>query len=875
MNSLSFRKTLIAIAITAATLPAYAETLVLTDAGLTREHTRHESLEVTGAFTAGNNSELDAIDLSGVTIDKDLVLNATINAKGDFASGLDMDSWGDNTFVTNTIGGDMVNKGNITVVGNGSSALLIDPAVIGGDLINEGTLSVKGEPLLDTDTDGYNPDDKESVENATDNARAVDFSGSSHVSGDFINAASGKILVEGTDSTGILMSGGRIDGKLINNGLIQVTGSNATAIDATTQSWGMGEDRVDLGGIVNNGTIIAKGEDAVGLELDGVSFAASSAQVVNTGVIQATDAAIEIGGFDIDTTVASPSNALWIRNSGTITSEDEAVDASEATGTVYLALEDGSKITGNLIGLSNIETTGNVSFTGTDASADGANIRMANGGWFDIGGENRPAHLALTQPHTTLDGNLAIASGSSLDLALSNQTDPAKAILSVSGTAEFEAGAQVKLAAADKNFTATSTQYTLLSAKQFNNGAQNDNLKVVSSSSLLNVDSFKVSDGKVVSVVTTKSADEVGEVIGGNGGSSNAKGAGAAFSQVLGKFAGKENDAVYKAFTQASESPAALAKLSEQLAPEVNGGSTQAALSGQTLISNVTGGRTASTRQGLASGEGFKDTGVWVQGLYSDATQNDRNGVAGYNAYSNGIAIGADGKLNEQLTLGIAYSHLSTDVNSASRNKTEVEGDALTLYSGFELDNYFVDASLTYGLNDNTSKRRVAGTTAKGDYDSDVFGVNVMGGYTFRLDHDLLIEPRVAARYSQVNIDSYREKNSSAALAVDSQRFEVAELGAGLRLASSFNAGAGKLEPQARLMAYHDFAGDRANSTSTFLIGGTPFATNGAKPARDSIEAGVGVDYKLGAVTVGVSYDYLGKEDFNADTFQAKVRYNF
>jgi opacity protein-like surface antigen len=35
------------------------------------------------------------------------------------------------------------------------------------------------------------------------------------------------------------------------------------------------------------------------------------------------------------------------------------------------------------------------------------------------------------------------------------------------------------------------------------------------------------------------------------------------------------------------------------------------------------------------------------------------------------------------------------------------------------------------------------------------------------------------------------------------------------------------------------------------------------------------VDYKLGAVTVGVSYDYLGKEDFNADTFQAKVRYDF
>ncbi|WP_122877514.1 autotransporter outer membrane beta-barrel domain-containing protein, partial [Pseudomonas viridiflava] len=112
-------------------------------------------------------------------------------------------------------------------------------------------------------------------------------------------------------------------------------------------------------------------------------------------------------------------------------------------------------------------------------------------------------------------------------------------------------------------------------------------------------------------------------------------------------------------------------------------------------------------------GEGFKEAGVWVQPLYSDATQGQRDGVAGYNAYSHGVAVGADGKLNENLTVGLAYSFIITDVNGKNGNKTEVDSHAFTLYSGFELGNYFVDSSLTYGFNDNQGKRSIAGTRAK------------------------------------------------------------------------------------------------------------------------------------------------------------------
>ncbi|PXB97165.1 autotransporter domain-containing protein, partial [Pseudomonas aeruginosa] len=138
-----------------------------------------------------------------------------------------------------------------------------------------------------------------------------------------------------------------------------------------------------------------------------------------------------------------------------------------------------------------------------------------------------------------------------------------------------------------------------------------------------------------------------------------------------------------------------------------------------------------SSLRGASSGDVLQNTGIWAQALYSDANQDLRDGVAGFNAYSRGIAIGADGQLTDQLTLGVAYSFLHTSVNSDSGNTTDVDGNALTLYSGFEQGNYFVDANLSYGINDNENKRRIAGTTAKGDYDSQVLGANVVGGYTY------------------------------------------------------------------------------------------------------------------------------------------------
>ena len=46
-------------------------------------------------------------------------------------------------------------------------------------------------------------------------------------------------------------------------------------------------------------------------------------------------------------------------------------------------------------------------------------------------------------------------------------------------------------------------------------------------------------------------------------------------------------------------------------------------------------------------------------------------------------------------------------------------------------------------------------------------------------------------------------------------------------------------------------------------------------PVRDSYELGLGANYRMGAWSVGGSYNYLTSSGFDSDSFTAKVRYAF
>ncbi|WP_248751995.1 autotransporter outer membrane beta-barrel domain-containing protein [Pseudomonas sp. MWU15-20650] len=790
-------------------------------------------------------------------------------------------------FADTNIQGTLTNRADITVSGNTSAAgaFAVDGVFSGlvlpvggtltGDIIQAGTLTLKGV----RDGEGFEV-------------------GATQVGGSIIN--SGTIIVDTSSQQygggeGIYLNGTRVEGDVSNTGLVDITGNESTGLVIDHHN----NLVVKIGGkLLNSGTIRVTGEDSTGLDIEAPTsdlkiensglISANGAQskavqvyegsidyLLNTGTLQATGAdatAVSLRGANFTTTLASGARGLI--NRGVISADGTAIrvtpeeqltafeinqQAGEIRSKAGTAIDGanlatlnwtGGKIVGDLLNLSAVNVSGQADFTGQRIIAP-VSINAGS--------------LNLSAPGTLMTGDLNVASGAGIDMHLADSVVPTTPYLTVNGVARFAQASKLTVSANPGDFASpqAGTQYTLLQASS----VQNNGLAVSSASSLLNVLSASVDAQTVKAVVAVKSNQQVQQELAGVGaGASSATAVNALKNDVLGQL--NQNDPVFKALANAGTTQQ-LATIADQLKPDVNRGALDVALAGQSVVNGAIFNRLTDQRDSRQTG------GVWVQGLSSNMDQDGRGGRNGYSANSSGMAVGVDGRVNDTTTLGVAYSYLNSNLHSDLGNKTDVQGHALSLYGNWALQNGFVDGSLSYGHNDNDSQRHIAGTTAKGSFDSNVLSASVIGGYRFKPSQAVVIEPRVAARYSNVRMDGFHEKGSSAALSTASQRYEVGELGAGVRLAGNLPMGVGSVQPEATLMAYHDLMGDRVAQTSSFVAGGSTFTVTGASVARDSYEASVGLNYQVSDFTLGASYTRQARSGFDADGVMLKARYAF
>lgn len=756
------------------------------------------------------------------------------------------------------------NKTSVTGSGDGSVGLHLLDVVVGDRQADEGEL--------------YNGDivNKAQVTASGADSNAMTIEQTPHsesnkvMAGSFTNQSIIQAVGEG--STGLHLSGAVLGGVLQNDGRISGGGvgldldSTRNADDAPYNSLSSSIQSIDNAGVIEG--ISADGLSGRGILVDGVNFTNPEKGITNTGTIRGGAM-----GIDLDQFTMNPSDynlppvdnkRLQINaESGLIQGGSYAIYGANGRADLNIGKagsSDLSSIVGNINGIDRILVKGSGLIDASLIEAD--KLRVA---------EN--ATLTLAAPHTTLDGDFNLMSGATLGLPLSVETKPDTPVLTVTGTADLASGSTVIINAKGTDFAQGGAHYNLISAQTLNIAP---NVVIKSSSSLLTVDSSTLADGKLNLKVTSVGSEETGTVIENGGGDATVQGAAQSFmsvAELLGN--SNPNDPVLKSLIAAGSDAEAIAKVAKQLSPEVNGGAASAANSSITLVNNAISSRSSNLRAGQSSGDMLSGTGAWFQILSNHANQDVRSGVDGYDANSRGFAIGTDHKLNDNTVLGVAYSYVKTNVDSDNGNKTDVENNALTAYGTWTEGNYFVDGGLSYGIGKNDSKRYISGTTAKGNYDSDMIGLNVITGYGFHFEDNLLVEPRVTARYTNLSIDGFSEHGSSAALKTGDQRLEVGEVGAGLRVASSFDLGKGTLEPEFKLMTYHDLIADKSSTTSAFTLGGTSFVATGVTPTRNSYEAGIGAEYKLGAVTIGGRYERLMKTGFDADAFTAKVRYDF
>ena len=853
-------------------------------------------LEVRGLQT-------EALELNRTTIDGNLINEGKIIAKGGalipFYEDTDINS---GLVVRETsVGKDIHNKGSIlasvtdvnpNLPAINSQGINIEGASIGGSVTNSGTITVKNEQAIGNASGILIQDHKLTI----DDDEVVPPYRATTITGQVKN--SGTITATGENAVGVRIGNGvTLEGGVHNTGTIhgdnvgiQLDGTNTTV--NITQAGGLikGHDYAinqgkstanltltggEIDGKLNVTSITVEGAGTINAD----EVTAKQLTVSNSGHLTLTQAtqlntALHLAGGEVtsDALIVNSGKEITVSADSTINAANVTADKVTVSNGSLLTLSQptqlntdltlaGSGIHANEFTLNNLEVLGNSHITANNVTINSDKLTVSQGNQLNLQGKSGTLKLNVA--------DLTFQNGAVIGLELTPEQDNSQPIVNVDGNLVFESGSTVSLSAV-KGLKLNNDEYLLIQAKEISADSEG----LVQGTALLKVNSYENLNGLLsanVSVVHDPAA-----TIKAIGASKNAQ---AAASQMLGLIESLEQsdnlDNQAFAHMLLTLNDAELKKTAEQMTPDMHDGAIAVANLNQNLISNVTASRTAAIR-GQSSGGALAETGVWMQGLYNNARQGSRNAISGYNAYTSGIALGADTKVTDNLTVGAAYGYMDSTVNSKRGNTTEVDGHSLTLYAGYELENYFVDSNLTYSKNNNESKRHIADTAAKGKYDSNTLGLRVIGGYDFQLDN-MTLSPLVGVNYSNTKLDSFTEKGSPAALRTGSQRYEVIELGAGARLAASYPLGQGRLEPQAQAMIYHDFAADSTKSTSAFVnaIDGGSFIAYGAKPVRTSYQASLGADYKVGAFTVGGSYVYTGKKDFNADTFTAKVRYDF
>jgi outer membrane autotransporter protein len=338
---------------------------------------------------------------------------------------------------------------------------------------------------------------------------------------------------------------------------------------------------------------------------------------------------------------------------------------------------------------------------------------------------------------------------------------------------------------------------------------------------------------------------------------------------------------------QALPNANAIAKATEQLAPETNGAMQSASMAAQGSVFSAfdnrvdamrNGGSVAMDKSGLAGGDS-NGARFWVQGLVSVATQKARKGANGFDLDAQGLAVGFETDLSTRDMVGLSggYTQAGSDGrNDGDGDDTDVKALHLGGYFSRTEKDYTFDASVALSSNRYDAQRRVDipgfTETLKGKYSGYQLGARVEYGIPFVLDNKWSGRWLVGARATRLNNESYTETGGASAQHVkgnDANSFQSV-LGAEFvnRLNTSSSA-------TLRARYLHEFA-DTPAIDASFVNGGPSFKIDGVQPGRDALQLGLGYrNVTTTGTIISIGYDLEIRDRYLGHQLTARASWQF
>ncbi|MGB1237700.1 MAG: autotransporter outer membrane beta-barrel domain-containing protein, partial [Pseudomonadales bacterium] len=280
----------------------------------------------------------------------------------------------------------------------------------------------------------------------------------------------------------------------------------------------------------------------------------------------------------------------------------------------------------------------------------------------------------------------------------------------------------------------------------------------------------------------------------------------------------------------------------------------------------------------------YTTQGLWIEGVNVSSDQDDTSAQFGFSAKANGMTIGYDRKLNDQLLAGVAltYGKTQADING-SRDNSDIGTLQLSAYGSYEGNTaqghaWLTDVVLNIGYNEHESERYLDGFSDqahKANFNSNQLGLRVTSSVDLKRG-DWSIAPTLGFNYAKVDLDGYTESSGPAALKVAGQSVEQLELGIGISARRSFEVNAGKLEPYVGVMAWHDVNNEALSSNSRFVVGGDSFSSADSSDSANRYQVNFGASLQVSEQSnLGFGFEHTKSGSFQSNQWNMAYRHEF
>ena len=261
----------------------------------------------------------------------------------------------------------------------------------------------------------------------------------------------------------------------------------------------------------------------------------------------------------------------------------------------------------------------------------------------------------------------------------------------------------------------------------------------------------------------------------------------------------------------------------------------------------------------------FRKTAMWMQGLGGYAKQDNRFDAAGYSAYTGGYAIGYDGNVNCDTTVGFGYAYTTTDGESHGRDM-DVSAHNLFAYGKYQPSAWYLRGAFTYGAAKYDEKSDVAGHSVTAKYDVHYTGLEAALGHDFANG----LTPEFGLRATHLMPDDYEDSLGQKVTNKDVFALSAAAL---LKYRNTYELNEYTVRPNVYAGLTYDLTDDGSNTA--VRINEMNYDIIGKRLPRLGGEAGFAVEVSHDNIDLSVGYDMGYREDYISHTGMIKLRYNF